>query len=127
MLTYLDFIKKILVFAPKLPEIWPLLTQLFVLLKQIADKLGVGLPKAANEGGLALMNLDEKETLAETELTNAYAVAFKIDPNSQNAVSLDFLRQIWQLAKASPQIMALLMAAFDVFTSILNKPPKAAA
>jgi hypothetical protein len=111
-MKYIDLLKTLLAFGPKLAEVWPLVMQLVELVKQIAAKV-IPAPAAAS-GGLELVTPTEEEAAAESQIAQCLTAG----GTSQAVIDFSGLRGIFTLLKLAPQLAGFLTGALDLLKKL---------
>lgn len=113
MKSYIDLLQKLIAFGPKLIEVWPLVLSIVDLVRQIAEKFA----PAVEGGGLALTALSDEEAAAESELVATLTAGDAALP----VFDFSFLRTVFQLAKAHPELLLILNSALDFLLTKFGK------
>ena len=104
-MKYIDLLKTLLAFGPKLAEVWPLILQALELFKAIAAKLK---PELAAEGDLQIVDATAEEADLEAQLSLCLSA-----PGSQAAFDGSRLRKLIAILQQLPELAG-------IFTGLLG-------
>lgn len=106
-MKYLELLKLLLAFGPKLQEVWPLILQAIELFKAIAAKIA---PAAVADSGLQLVEATAEESQAEAELAQALSA-----PGSESAFDGSRLRSLIAIFQSLPELVGIFKTIIGLF------------